>query len=155
MNLEHVIVHYVTDVLNTEFKEANPESLTSFPNLDDDDMHRVANNKYATIQSRVVDKVREYLESLSLLQYFSYVDWEIGEDDQLRVGDFLGAARNLDCYETLVYGEIVKHPDNDMPVLLANVDPDYPGDSGEYIGICDLFVNGYTFTRLIDLSEVE
>ena len=86
------------------------------------------------------------------LARFSYVDWETGDDDVLRLGDYINSNRqdhngiDVESFD----GRIVKHHDNDMPVIVYNADKD---DEGEYASIQDLYISGFEFTRLAQLKK--
>lgn len=93
-----------------------------------------------------LDKARNYLA------HFSYEDWESGNDDRLRVGDRinLNHQRGHDGAETNVYGKIVCHPDNCVPVVL----PDKEWGE-EFICLQVAFMDGFTFTRLAQLKDTD
>lgn len=84
------------------------------------------------------------------LSHFSYDDWEIGEDNVLRLGDYLNCnhQRPHDGYEQSIDGQIVAHHVNGLPVVLYNVDPLAPDDSGDYDDLQSLMMDGWTFTRI-------
>lgn len=78
------------------------------------------------------------------LDYFSYEDWDIGEDDKLRVGDLVAVDHQdpVTGAEQLRYVTIVRHHSNNLPVFLYGNDYD-----GDYWDIQDLFMSGWTFSR--------
>lgn len=82
------------------------------------------------------------------LNKFSYVDWETGDDDKLRFGDYVVLVHQ-DSYtgsETVLTGRIDVF-DNGVPVFIINEDPDDIGDSGEYASILEMHLKGYEFVR--------
>lgn len=82
------------------------------------------------------------------LNKFSYVDWETGDDDKLRFGDYVVLVHQ-DSYtgsETVLTGRIDVF-DNGVPVFILNEDPDDIGDSGEYASILEMHLKGYEFVR--------
>lgn len=85
------------------------------------------------------------------LEYFNYEDWQIGDDDKLRLGDFiyLNHQRAHDGHEEDMTGQIVRHYLNDLPVILVNRELHEDGEvSGNYVDLQDLFIWGWTFTRI-------
>lgn len=76
------------------------------------------------------------------LNYFSYNDWEVGDDDKIRVGDkiYCNHQRPHDGYEQDFKGRVVLHIKNKMPAILVN--------NNDYISIQSLWLEGWTFTRL-------
>lgn len=82
------------------------------------------------------------------LSKFSYVDWETGDDDKLRFGDYVVLVHQ-DSYtgsETVLTGRIDVF-ENGVPVFILNEDPDDIGDSGEYASILEMHLKGYEFVR--------
>jgi hypothetical protein len=78
---------------------------------------------------------------------FSYYDWDIGEDDKLRVGDFVECNRQ-DHNGTDVANfpaKIAIHHTTGVPVLLINLDKN--GD-GDYVDIQSAYMEGYEFKRV-------
>lgn len=88
------------------------------------------------------------------LERFAYVDWDTGNDNKLRMGDYINCnhQRVFDGYEQNFEGQIVAHHDNGMPVIIHNVDPKEPDNSGDYVTLQDLYLNGWEFSRLKALT---
>jgi hypothetical protein len=88
------------------------------------------------------------------LLHFSYVDWEIGDDDQLRIGDYVNCnhQRPHDGFEQNFEGQIVAHHTNRVPVILYNVDPNDPDNSGDYADLQSLMMDGWEFSRIKQLT---
>lgn len=91
----------------------------------------------------------------SYLRHFSYVDWETGDDDKLRAGDYIHCnhQRAFDGYETDIYGQIVKHHSNGLPMVMCNVDPKDPDNSGDYEDLQTLWMYGWEFSRIRELPH--
>ena len=89
------------------------------------------------------------------LGHFEYDDWEIGDDNKLRVDDYINCnhQRPHDGYEQNFEGQIVEHHVNQVPVVIYNVDPKDPGNSGEYADLQSLMMDGWTFTRIAHLTN--
>jgi hypothetical protein len=83
--------------------------------------------------------------SKAYLNYFSYCDWECGDDDKLRVGDRinLNHQRPYDGSERNFEGTIVRHHVNNLPVVLVEED---------YLDLQNLMMEGWEFSRI---SSVE
>lgn len=82
------------------------------------------------------------------LNKFSYVDWDTGDDDKLRFGDYV-VLIHQDSYtgsETVLTGRIDVF-ENGIPVFILNEDPDDIGDSGEYASILEMYLKGFEFVR--------
>lgn len=96
---------------------------------------------------------REIVESY--LSHFSYVDWDIGEDDKLRLGDFINCnhQRPYDGYEQNFEGQIVAHHVNSLPVILYNLDPKEPDNSGDYADLQSLMMDGWEFSRIKERQQ--
>lgn len=88
------------------------------------------------------------------LSHFRYDDWEIGNDDVLRLGDYINCnhQRDFDGYEQNFVGQIVKHHVNQLPVVIYNVDKSEPGNSGEYADLQSLMMDGWTFSRVAEAT---
>ena len=89
------------------------------------------------------------------LGHFEYDDWQLGDDNKLRVGDYIycnhqrpdnGAETDFEC-------QIVKHHVNQVPVVIYNVYPEDPENSGEYADLQSLMMDGWTFTRIAHLTN--
>ena len=96
-------------------------------------------------------------EVVDYLSHFSYEDWDIGDDDKLRVGDCinLNHQRGHDGYEQNLEGKIVLHDTNKLPVLLYNIEPETEDEeeSGDYGDLQSFFMNGWTFSRIKALTK--
>ena len=88
----------------------------------------------------------------SILDSFSYENWEEGDDDQLRIGDYLYASRELPpaMNEEGFYAKIIIFNDEylgvkDIPALLiqSKENPD-----GEFASLLDVVLHSYMFTRI-------
>lgn len=92
----------------------------------------------------------------AFLSNFSYVDWEIGDDDRLRVGDFvvLSFTNPYTLDETLVPGRIVLFDEFPVPCFLFNEVPDEE-DSGEYGSIFSAYLDGAEFFRTTEEEYVK
>ena len=80
------------------------------------------------------------------LTHFTYADWFSGEDSVLRLGDKITCLYN-DGWSQFE-GVIVEHPTNRVPVVLYNVDPEDPDNSGDFAGLQEMFMDGWEFVRL-------
>lgn len=96
------------------------------------------------------------LES-SYLAHFSYVDWETGDDDRLRLGDYINCNHQepVNGYERNFEGQIVAHHVNGVPVVLCDVDLKEPDNSGHYEDLQSLMMNGWEFSRLAILKQAQ
>ena len=101
------------------------------------------------IEAYVTTRVKE-----AELSHFEYDDWEVGDDNKLRLGDFINCnhQRVFDGYEQNFEGQIIEHHDNGMPVVIYNVDPKDPENSGDYGTLQDMYMQGWTFSRLEALT---
>lgn len=91
------------------------------------------------------------------LKHFHYDDWDMGDDDVLRLGDYINCnhQRPHDGYEQNFEGQLVAHHANGLPVVLYNIDPDEPENSGEYVDLQSLMMDCWTFTRIQKLTPKE
>lgn len=89
------------------------------------------------------------------LTYFGYEDWDIGDDDKLRVGDYinLNHQRAFDGYEQNIEGKIVLHNMNKLPVILYNIENVDGEESGDYGDLQTFFMDGWTFSRIKTLRR--
>lgn len=82
------------------------------------------------------------------LSKFYYSEWEFGNDDVLRIGDYVILAYQ-DPYtglETFVPARIDLFEDA-LPAFIVNEERNNLGTSGEYISIFDTLLKGYDFYR--------
>ena len=103
----------------------------------------------------LIDSYSKEFGRRDYLSHFHYDDWEIGDDDKLRVGDYISCdhQRPHDGYEQTFEGQIVEHHDNSIPVILYNIDPKEPDNSGDYADLQELYMGGWTFARVAQLSQ--
>ena len=89
------------------------------------------------------------------LSHFQYSDYEVGDDTTLRLGDYINCnhQRAYDGYEQNFEGQIVEHHINRLPVIIHNVEPADPDNSGEYADLQSLMMNGWEFTRIAELTK--
>jgi len=89
------------------------------------------------------------------LVHFEYEDWQLGDDNKLRVGDYIycNYQRPDTGAETFFEGQIVEHHCNEVPLIIYNVDHEYPDDSGDYVDLQSLMMGGWTFTRIAQLTN--
>ena len=109
------------------------------------------------IKQEIALAVQQEREKGGYLNYFSYDDWKIGEDDKLRVGDYIYANHQSphDGYEREIEGKIVLHQTNDLPVMLFNFKIDEDGEEiGDYADLQELMMQGWTFTRLESIKAI-
>jgi len=101
------------------------------------------------IEAYVTTRVKE-----AELSRFEYDDWEVGDDNKLRLGDFINCnhQRGFDGYEQNFEGQIIEHHGNGMPVVIYNVDPKDPDNSGDYATLQDMYMQGWTFSRIKSLT---
>jgi len=105
----------------------------------------------------VKNLLQQEREEGGYLNYFSYDDWKIGEDDKLRVGDYIYSNHQSphDGYEREIEGKIVLHQTNDLPVMLFNFKIDEDGEEiGDYADLQELMMQGWTFTRLESIKAI-
>lgn len=109
---------------------------------------------FNTMYEVMDEYVAQQLER-AYLSRFSYMDWEVGDDDQLRVGDYINCnhQRPHDGYEQNFEGKIVSHHTNGVPVVIYNVDVDDPDNSGEYADLQSLMMDGWEFSRIATLQS--
>lgn len=113
-----------------------------------DGQHRAEGSFYNTKQQLLL-YIKEETNN-SYLSHWQYVDWEVGDDDVLRVGDWVFANKqdhngtDVDDFTA----KIVEHHDNGLPMFLTNIDPKDPDNSGDYHGIEGAWLSGYEFTRV-------
>lgn len=91
-----------------------------------------------------------------LVEGYTYDDWSIGDDGKVRIGDFVLCNfqdHNGDDRDQIV-GQIIEHPNNQVPVLLVNLVFDSDGkvdpDEGDYAALQSLFMSNYGFSRISD-----
>lgn len=111
-----------------------------------------AQEKY---KDQALSELASIVEEEYFLGKFSYVDWETGDDDKLRVGDWVFANRqDHNGYDVADFtGKIVLHYDNKLPMLLLNIDPEDPDNSGDYSSIDEAYLQGYEFARIKEPAE--
>lgn len=84
------------------------------------------------------------------LSHFSYTDWNVGEDNVLRVGDYVRCDYHFyDYADDHMEGKIVKHPVNDLPVILLNTEYRDTAGLGDYADIQGMFMQGWEFSRIM------
>ena len=95
----------------------------------------------------------------SILDMFSYDDWETGDDERLRVGDCLYAHREVGMYlrEESFYARVQTfdmtvsvsgaHTEGRLPVLLLGNDQT-DSDAGDITSVLEAFLQGWSFTRI-------
>lgn len=85
------------------------------------------------------------------LSHFSYVDWDTGDDDKLRVGDLVNIVHQEPSTgsETITKVKIILH-DNGVPVFLTEPD----SDDGDYWDIQTAYMSGNEFARLEALNNI-
>jgi len=112
-----------------------------------------ANSKYLLDQA--LSELASIVEEEYFLGKFSYVDWETGDDDKLRVGDWIYANRQDHNGDDVAgfAGKIVRHYENNLPVFLHNIDPEDPDNSGDFVAIDDAWLRGYEFARIKEPFE--
>lgn len=101
----------------------------------------------------LINNIKEVIQSLQdqradvELSRFSYIDWKVGDDNKLRVGDHinLNFQHPYDGSENNIDGVIELHEDNQMPVILLNQDGKGGGD---YVSVQQAWLDGYEFTRI-------
>lgn len=83
------------------------------------------------------------------LRYFSYVDWEVGENDRLNVGDRINCnhQRPHDGAEKNFEGKIVRHHINNLPVVLD--------ENEDYWELQSLMMDGWEFSRLAPTNQIK
>lgn len=88
------------------------------------------------------------------LAHFSYVDWDIGDDDVLRIGDYINCNHQQphDGYKQNFEGQIVAHHVNGLPVVIYNVESEDPDNSGDYSDLQSLMMDGWEFSRIAELN---
>jgi len=81
------------------------------------------------------------------LSKFEYYDWNVGDDDQLRVGDYMRCGKQDHNGHDIdfISGKIVLHHASGIPMFLINLDEN---EEGDYVGLHDLFMEGYEFARI-------
>lgn len=103
-------------------------------------------DEYSDYDLWVLDEIRDRLAPNQLL-YLDYIDWDVGKDDKLRLGDYVncnyqypdtGMERNLQ-------GLIVSHPKNGMPVLEIE---------DNFHSLEQLFLDGWTFQRITNKAKM-
>lgn len=101
--------------------------------------------------------VMSELDQGGYLDRFSYVDWHVGDDKKLRLDDYISCNRqdyNGQDVEKLE-GKIVAHHENQVPVVLYNIEDGDEHNSGDYADLQSLFMSGYDFTRIKQLTPKE
>ena len=95
----------------------------------------------------------------SILDMFSYGDWETGDDERLRVGDCLYAHRDvgMGLHEESFYARVQTidmtvhgsgaYTEGRLPVLLLGNDPT-GSDAGNITSVLEAFFQGWFFTRI-------
>ena len=103
-----------------------------------------------TLVDHICTKAQRERDGEDYLNYFRYEDWDIGDDDKLRVGDHinLNHQRLFDGYEQNLKGKIVLHYENKLPVVLYNIDITDGDESGDYGDLQSLMMDGWTFARI-------
>lgn len=104
---------------------------------------------------QALSELASIVEEEYLLSKFEYIDWQIGDDDKLRVGDWVEANRQDHNGEDVAgfTAKIVKHYDNNLPMFLLDIDPKDPENSGDYASIDDAWLRGYEFARIKEPAE--
>ena len=86
--------------------------------------------------------VRDFLDR------FSYVDWETGDDDKLRVDDYVILVKQDPWIDDIMIAARIELFENGVPVFVINEDlDDAAGDSGSYVSIMEMLLGGYEFYR--------
>ena len=83
----------------------------------------------------------------AFLDKFSYVDWEIGDDDKLRVDDYVILVKQDPWIDDIMIAGRIELFENGVPVFVINEDLDDVGDSGSYVSIMEMLLSGYEFNR--------
>lgn len=84
----------------------------------------------------------------AFLDKFSYVDWETGDDDKLRVDDYVILVKQDPWIDDIMIAARIELFDNGVPVFVINEDmDDAAGDSGSYVSIMEMLLSGYEFCR--------
>lgn len=120
---------------------------------DEEDLVTASNILFVT--KKLMDSYAKEFGRRDYLSHFHYDDWEIGDDDKLRVGDYISCdhQRPYDGYEQIFEGQMVEHHVNKLPVIIYNLDPKEPDNSGDYADLQSLMMDGWTFTRIAQLSQ--
>lgn len=129
------------------------------PNADDETPdERVRNYRTLVLHDSELDPIIEkivlaHTEAVNdaYLSHFSYDDWETGDDNKLRLGDYvnLNHQHPYDGHEQNITAKIVPHYLNNLPVFKTEPDT----DEGEYWDIQAVMMDGWTFNRINQLRS--